>query len=257
MDTNNIKPVNGTVSVTVFKNYLKDDDSSYARVKRTTAGMNHVVGTILKTSTLMDKATLVAAQMLFKEAILDLLKQGTAVNIFDLGTLYPSAQGNIESLNPSVEDIPSLSLSFTPSAEALEAVKGTDVSVAILAETAPVITEIEDLYEHKTDCSVTSGRAVRITGRRLKIAGDSSKAGLFFAAQDASGEISSDESTWLKVEDALFFKNTSTYLEFTLPETLEKGSKYSLIIRTCSGRGSKVNKTVRELVYEKTLTVNL
>ena len=49
MNTNNIELMKGSVNVTIHKNYLKDDDSTYAKVKRTTAGMNNVIATILKT----------------------------------------------------------------------------------------------------------------------------------------------------------------------------------------------------------------
>lgn len=73
----------------------KKDNTNHARVQRTTAGMDNVIALITKKSSLFDKAGLVAAQMLFKEAILDLLQQGIAVNLFELGTLYPCAQGSI------------------------------------------------------------------------------------------------------------------------------------------------------------------
>ena len=255
MNTNNIELMKGSVNVTIHKNYLKDDDSTYAKVKRTTAGMNNVIATILKNSTLFDKATLVAAQMLFKEAILELLQQGISVNLFELGTLYPSAQGNIESANPSVEEIPSLTLGFTPSEEALTAIKKTDISMAQLEDTSPVINQIEDLSTHKTDFSVTSGMPVRITGRRLKIAGEDEKTGLFFAPQKEDGTIDKEETDWIRVDEAKFFKNTSTYLELILPSNLESGAKYTLVLRTASGRGNRINKTLRTLIFEKTLTV--
>lgn len=255
MNTNNIELMKGSVNVTIHKNYLKGDDSTYAKVKRTTAGMNNVIATILKNSTLFDKATLVAAQMLFKEAILELLQQGISVSLFELGTLYPSAQGNIESANPSVEEIPSLTLGFTPSDEALKAIKKTDISMAQLEDTSPVINQIEDLSTHQTDCTVTNGMPVRITGRRLKIAGEDEKAGLFFAPQKEDGSIDKEESDWIRIEETKFFKNTSTYLELILPSNLVSGSKYTLVLRTASGRGNRVNKTLRSLIFEKTLTV--
>ncbi len=255
MNTNDINLINGSVNVTVHKNYLKDDDSTYAKVKRTTAKMNNIIATILKNSKLMDKATLVAAEMLFKDAILELLQQGVSVNLFELGTLYPSAQGNIENANPSVEEIPSLTLGFTPSDEALAAVKGTDISMAQLEETSPVINQIEDLLTHKTDCTVTNGMPVRLTGRRLKIAGEDEKNGLFFAPIDADGSINSDESDWTRIEDEKFFKNTSTYLEFILPSSLTIDTSYSVVVRTSAGRGSRINKTMRTLIFEKPVTV--
>ena len=209
MNTNDIKLLNGSVNVTIHKNYLKDDDSTYAKVKRTTAGMNNIIATILKNSTLMDKASLVAAQILFKDAILDLLQQGYSVNLFELGTLYLSAQGNIENANPSIEEIPSLVLGFTPSEEALSAIKGTDVSMTQLEETNPVINQIEDL----------------------------------------------EETDWTRKEEEKFFKNTSSYLEFILPSTLTPDTEYSLVLRTSSGRGNRVNKTLRTLIFPKPLTV--
>ena len=93
MNTNLITPVNGSVNVTIHKNYLKEDNSSYAKVQRTTAGMHNVIAAILDKTKVFDKASLVAAEMLFKEAILELLSRGISVNLFELGTLYPSAQG--------------------------------------------------------------------------------------------------------------------------------------------------------------------
>lgn len=255
MNTNEIELLNGSVNVTIHKNYLKEDDSTYAKVQRTTAGMNNVIATICKNSTLLDKATLVAAEMLFKDAILELLQQGVSVSLFELGTLYPSAQGNIESANPSVSEIPSLTLGFTPSETALAAIAKADISMAQLEETSPVINQIEDLSTHKSDCTVTAGMPVRITGRRLKIAGTDESVGLFLAPLQTDGSIDKSESDWIKVDEKNFFKNTSSFLELILPTSLEHEGKYTLIVRTASGRGNKINKTVRTLLYEKTLTV--
>lgn len=255
MNTNEIELLNGSVNVTIHKNYLKEDDSTYAKVQRTTAGMNNVIATICKNSTLLDKATLVAAEMLFKDAILELLQQGVSVSLFELGTLYPSAQGNIESANPSVSEIPSLTLGFTPSETALSAIAKADISMAQLEETSPVINQIEDLSTHKTDCTVTAGMPIRITGRRLKIAGSDGKVGLFLAPLQSDGSINKDETDWIKINEEKFFKNTSTFLELILPSSLETGTKYTIVLRTSAGRGNRVNKTVRSLLYEKTLTV--
>ena len=101
MNTSNISNLKGSVNVTVHKNYLKQDStSSYAKVQRTTAGMNNVIAKVLNKTKLFDEASLVASAMLFKNAILELLEQGISINLLELGTLYPSAQGNIDNLNP-------------------------------------------------------------------------------------------------------------------------------------------------------------
>lgn len=256
MNTNSIETIGGSVNVTIHKNYFKKDDTNHARVQRTTAGMNNVIALITQKSSLFDKASLVAAQMLFKEAILDLLQQGIAVNLFELGTLYPCAQGSIQSNNPSTTEIPPLSLGFTPAQVSLEAVAKANVSMSQVAQTNPVINLIEDLSTHKSDNSLTLAKPVRITGRRLKIAGDTSETGLYFAPKNDQGLIDETEADWIRIEDDAFFKNTNTFLEFILPQTLSADTSYSLVIKTASGRGKAVNKTIRKLVHDKAITIN-
>lgn len=90
MDTNSIQPLEGKVNVTIHKNYLKDDNSNYVKVQRTTAGMNNVIAEVLKKSKVYDAATLTAVSMLFKEAALELISQGIAVNILEIGVVYTS-----------------------------------------------------------------------------------------------------------------------------------------------------------------------
>ena len=112
------------------------------------------------------------------------------------------------------------------------AISGTDISMAQLEETNPVITDTEDLLTHRTDYSVTKGMPLRITGRRLKIAGDGEKIGLFLAPQQEDGSISKEESDWIHVESQKFFENTVSYLEFILPDALKSSTKYTLVLRT-------------------------
>ena len=122
-------------------------------------------------------------------------------------------------------------------------------------ESLPVISSIEDLSTHKTDFTVTVNMPIRIKGRRVKIAGDSDRAGLFFAKNDENGFYDKDESTWIRVKDENFFRNTSGFLEVILKEDLIPGENYTLIIKTAAGRGSSVNKTIRTLVFDKVIKV--
>ena len=256
MNTNSIQTLGGSVNVTIHKNYLREGDNSYAKVQRTTAGMDNVIATILNHTKVFDQASLVATVMLFKEAILELLTQGAAINLFELGTLYPCAQGNIPSSNPNISEIPNLSLGFTPSQEALKAVGKADISMAKPEETLPQISHIEDLATHSTDYTVSAGHAVRITGRRLRIAGDETQVGLYFAQQTDNGKMNENEAEWVKADNSDFFKNTPTYLELFLPGTLESGKSYFIVIRTASGHGKTINKTVKEMIYDIPIKVN-
>ncbi|MBO4727113.1 MAG: DUF4469 domain-containing protein [Spirochaetaceae bacterium] len=256
MNTNSIQTLGGSVNVTIHKNYLREGDNSYAKVQRTTAGMDNVIATILNHTKVFDEASLVATVMLFKDAVLELLTQGAAINLFELGTLYPCAQGNIPSANPNISEIPHLSLGFTPSQEALKAVGKADISMAKAEETLPQISRIEDLATHSTDCTVSAGQPVRITGRRLRIAGDEAQVGLYFAQQNDNGKINENEAEWVKADSSSFFKNTHTYLELILPATLESSKSYFIVIRSASGRGKTINKTVKEMIYDTPVKVN-
>lgn len=145
MDTNSIQTLGGKVNVTIHKNYmLKDKDLNYAKVQRTTAGMNNVIAEILKKTKVYDAATLTAVSMLFKETVLELLSQGIAVNLLEIVTAYPNALGSISSTNPDLSDIPGLTLGFKPSQDSLDAIRKANVSMAKQEDTSPAVTEIED-----------------------------------------------------------------------------------------------------------------
>ena len=256
MNTSKISNLKGSVNVTVHKNYLKHDNtSSYAKVQRTTAGMNNVIAKVLNKTKLFDEASLVASAMLFKNAILELLEQGISINLLELGTLYPSAQGNIDNLNPNLSEIPDLTLGFSPSQEALQAISKAEIGMAQVEETLPVILSIEDLSTHKTDYTVSLNMPIRIRGRRLKIAGEDEEVGLYFAPKDAEGNYDKSEANWVRISSDNFFKNTASYLEVILKENLISGQTYFLVIKTASGRGCRINKSVRTLVHDIPITV--
>lgn len=241
--------------VVVHKNPLTSDESSYARVERHTVDIEHIVASLDERDTGVSKYTLLHCAYLIKDLVLENISQGNAVNVLDLGILYLKSSGSIRSENPGIADIPEISVAFTPSKEACDAAAKVKVSSTVNAVTCPVVSQIEDLSTHKTDRSVTAGQPLRITGHRLRIAGDVSKTGVYFAPQKDDGSYDNTEADWIRIEDEKFFCNKPSSLEFILPNTLKKGGKYTLILRTASGRGGGVNKTVRSLVYDNALTV--
>ena len=90
----------------------------------------------------------------------------------------------------------------------------------------------------------------------LRIAGDETQVGLYFAPQNDNGKISENEAEWVKADSSSFFKNTHTYLELILPATLENGKSYFIVIRTASGHGNVINKTVKEMIYDTHVKAN-
>lgn len=254
MQTNLIE-LNKAVNVTVHRNYLKSDKSSYARVKRKKVGINSVIAEILKHNNVLDKATLIHSAILFKDGILNVLKSGHAVDLFELGTLYLTANGNINSANPNISDIPQISLGFTPSLEACRSVKDVQIDCTIKEDNLTSITMIEDRYSFKTDDTITAGKSVSIYGKKLRISGEESEVGVFFAPQQTDGNIDITGSDWIHVKESQLGTNMPSCLNFFLPQELIAGNKYTLIIKTASSGGKRVNKNIRKMVYDNVITI--
>ena len=245
----NFTELSSSVNVTVHKNHLDTKNiTSYAKVCRKTADVENVIAKIAKKSGSLDDATLMHSAILFKNGIIEQLKAGYAVNLFNLGVLYLKVSGSIEGENPTV------SVAFSASDELLSEAGAVQVGEAIKEKSESAITGFEERFGYLTDGTCYKGKSVRLTGQRLKIAGENAnKIGIFFAAQGANGSYPADESEWLKVTN--IGTNTPSLLEFYPPDGVSEGKNYSLILRTASGNGSRVNKTVRETVWSGTVSV--
>ena len=230
------------VNVTIHKNFLKEENCSFAKVSRNTVNAENLIAVIREmSSTRIDEGYLYYCAKLFKEAILKKLKEGAAVNLFDMGTLYLTANGNINGTNPSSVDIPHLSVGFTPSNEAKEAVKNVEINQTFIADTSPIINTFTDLYTTQSGTQITHSKSMQINGSRLKVAGESS--GIFFVPVKDDNSMNENETTWIKVP--VISKNLPSELQFFLPEELEIGKKYYIVIRTSSSHGSRLTKKVR------------
>ncbi len=237
-----------TVNVTMHTLTLSDKAVSYAKVKRNTAFIGNIVSKILEHNKVMDRETLLYSAGLFRNAILDLLKSGKAVDLLEMGVLYIKPSSSMDSLNPSINDVPDMTLSFTPSDLALEAVKGVTVGADITATNEPDLESLYNIHTKKEGCELSIGHSARITGKRLKIAGEETETGLYLVSCSEDGSYDTDPATWLSVGMENIVDNTNTKILFNIPSTVTSGS-YRLILKTAYGSGTRINKTVRTGVY--------
>lgn len=244
-----------TVNVTMHTLTVLDKPVSYAKVKRNTAFMGNIVSKILEQNKVMDRETLLYSAGLFRNAILELLKSGKAVDLFEMGILYIKPASSIDSAMPGIEDIPKMTLSFTPSDLALQAVKDVTAGADVSTTNEPVFAELFNIHTKKSGTELSVGQSARITGKRLKIAGDEAETGLFFAPCKEDGTYSTDFSEWTVLGMENIVDNTNTAILFNIPEDFEAGS-YRLIVKTAYGSGTRINKTVRTGVYAETVTVS-
>lgn len=231
-------------------------DYSYAKVQRNTVYIGNIIDKALQTEKNITKAALLYASEALRDGIVELLKEGKAVDILELGILYIKPSSSMETLTPDLSDIPEMTVAFTPSELALSAVKDVAVAADVTKSTDPEITSVLNM-KTKTSGSVLSiGGTVKISGKRLKVAGsEGQKTGVFLAPCTEDGSYKADMSDWLCIDaDELSLGNTSAAVLFNVPEGIESGS-YRLIVRTAYSSCGKTLKTVREGIFEQVVTV--
>lgn len=229
---------------------------SYAKVKRNTAYIGNVLDKVLETEKNLTRAALLYASDALRDGIIALLKEGKAVDVLELGTLYLKPASGIEKANPSVGDVPKMKAAFTPSELTVEAAKNVAVGENVTKSTEPEIESILDMKTEKTGADISIGGTVKVLGQRLKVDGDESlKAGVYFAPCGESGDYKADMSDWICVpKSSLSLGNTHKSLVFNAPPALAAGN-YRLVVRTAFGSNLKLCKTVRQGVFSEVVTV--
>lgn len=238
---NNFTSAEKLVSVTLHANPFTTEGSNfYARVTRNTVTLNNLIASIIEKNTGIDAYMIQHSAALLQQAILTELKQGNAVNVLDLGTLFLSVPGAIKGDNPSSTSIPAFQTRFTPSKTVNEAVSQLVVDKIVTSSSNPVIDSIINLFTKSEDGILSAEKSVRISGTHLKIGTENS--GIFFAPLDENEEAVTDESLWINVPETLYIRNLPKTLEFFLPDTLVKETSYRIVLRTTLSTNSTVLK---------------
>ena len=84
------------VNVTIHKLSLQEKKISYAKVQRNTAYIGNIIDKVLEHNKMVDRETLLYVAGLFRNGILDLLKSGRAVDLFEMGGGVYKAQWQYE-----------------------------------------------------------------------------------------------------------------------------------------------------------------
>ena len=233
------KTTESSVSVTLSANSF--DDSTYVvRVPRKTLDLDNIVSDICGDYPSLDPYVINHSAELLKSQILKYLKAGKAVNILELGTMYLAPKGTVGRANPQVSDLPGLTLKFTPSKTATEALSGLSADSFMISDPAPQITKIISLKDGSEDGNLEIGSLVRLTGNKLKVSGDNS--GVFLVPANDDGSPNTDDSTWTAADASYLPRNTAKTLEFYIPSTAQPGNEYFIAVRTAYLSGSTTRK---------------
>lgn len=247
------------VSVKLSNNAF-NDENYVVRVPRDTVSVNGIVSEIAAGYPSIDPYVIIHSLELVKAKTLELLQQGRAVDIMELGTMYIKPTGTVTRDNPQVTDLPSLSLAFTPSAEAKEALSKVSANSFMISDSSPQIQLFYDLkFKYEWQCYAND--AIRITGAKLKLAVNDSgytlvNNGIWFAPYDSStGSYDPDQTEWMEVASDTIYTNYPKTLEFFAPAGLVTGDQYYVIIRSTYLSKDEQRKTYVEGVSPSVITV--
>ena len=235
------KTTGSNVAVRLSNNSF-DESTYFVRVPRDKVDIDNIVSEIAAGYPSLDPYVIIHSIELVKEQILKFLQQGKAVDVFDLGTMYLAPSGTVTKDNPQVSDLPSISLKFTPSSSAKEAISGITANSFMISDPSPQVSTVYDLYRMAEDWTVSAGQPARLTGGNLKL-GDTADDNVFFVPQTSSGEPDPDTINWIEVSASSIWTNTPARLEFWVPATLSSSTKYYIYIHStylAGGRSRKV-----------------
>ena len=148
-----------------------------------------------------------------------------------------------ETFNPAKH---TLLFSFQQGSLLRKEIASTQVTILGVAETSLSIAQVTDVKSGSVNDLLTANRNLRISGSKLKIAGDSEANGVYFIHQPSQERI--------RVEDSDIVNNHPSELIIVIPDLGE--GEYLLEITTQhGGRNQQLLKNPRTVVFDRTLTV--
>lgn len=227
--------VSSYVSMRLSNNAF-NEENYVCRVPRDTVSMNGIVSEITAGTSSIDAYVIMHSAELIKAKILELLKQGRAVDVLELGTMYLKPKGTVTRSNPQVTDLPELGLNFTPSTEAKEAIAEVAGISFMINDSSPEISTVLDLNT-ATEGVLTAGGFLRITGDKLKVALDDSGEleadnEIAFVPVDSSGDPDPDTGNWVYLDGTKVVTNYNKKLEIWVPTTLSSSASYLIYVQS-------------------------
>lgn len=160
-DINSWEKEGSSVNVSLYANQLASDGSYIGKIARKTVGLKSLVAGIIAKNVGINELMIYDAASLLQKEILQNLEAGNAINILNLGVLYPTTQGSIKS--SKLSDIPTVSAKFTVSKITNDCAAKLAVDTVLMADTSPIIESVNDYYDEEAERgTVTRGMMAEI-----------------------------------------------------------------------------------------------
>ena len=231
--------------ITLFRNYFDGGNGYYGRFNRNTVTMRTLIARIQARKAGTNELNVQEIAGFLKEEILAALRNGEAVNIMDLGTLFIATRGTYDGSSfVAAGGRPPLQVKFTPSGLTQGTVDNIRIEDVRLSDTAMRIQSVLDRYTGEENCIMTVGKEVSLKGELLKVGGTDS--GVFLSPVDGNGNASQDRSTWLRCERLT--RNGNGELSFYVPDSAVPEAGYRILVRSQFSR----SKTGKSLSFVRT-----
>jgi hypothetical protein len=230
---------------TLEENPLTDEAGDYRAqvVNVTSFTSGQLADRIMKIGAGLTRSDIASVLEAAKQVIADIIAEGGAVN-FELFNAHPSIQGVFNGPEDGFDHgRHKIKVNLHPGSALRSAVDGIKVKKVAAVLTGTVITSVLDVKTGAVNTTLTPGRDIKITGAKLKIAGDDPAVGLYFVPP--SGDP-------VKVDPTDFVINNPAEIIAVIPP-LSAGVWRVRVVTQYTG--GTVLKTPRTFTFDKDLTV--
>jgi len=197
---------------------------------------------ILKKSTTLGRGALNEAFGLWRETVGEILAEGDGIDTKAV-IIHLGIKGKFNSAGESKDMSIHPSVHFgTEFQKALTQVKAHRIHAP---QTGTVIESVTDIKTQAVNRLLSPGGAARITGDKVKLAGDDPSVGLYF--------INIDTGARTKVDASSVAENTKGHLMVVIPP-LAQGTYHIEVVTQFTG-GGVLSKTPKTATFDKPLTV--
>ncbi len=235
-DSLNIKDEDNKLVIALRNNPFSTEKKNFiGSIPRDTLTISNLAARVKDGDRGLDEYTVLKSAGLLKKECLKAIRRGQAVNLLGLCTMFIAPEGTVDGTNPSAALSQKLVLRFSPTSEAADAVAGLKITKVIVNDGQPQIDGMLRLPGESPSNMFVAGKAVRLIGSRLKLAGKGSA--LHLCPADESGNISRDEADWVRIPEDQLACNKPGRLEFFIPDDIADG-RYRIRLRTffCGGK---------------------
>jgi hypothetical protein len=204
-----------------------------------------IIDRVMKIGAGLTRSDIAAVLEAEKQVIADIIAEGEAVNT-ELFNAFPSIQGVFtaaeESLDPARHTV---RINVNPGIVLRHAARDIKTRKAAAPPAGTLITSVTDIRTGSVNGTLTPGRDIKISGHKLKIAGDDPSVGLFFVPLSGGGAA-------VAVDPQDIVVNNPSELLAVIPALSAGDWQVRVVTQYAAG---KHLKTPRSATFEKPLTV--